>query len=118
MQPVEDLEGASQECFSWRATIKQSIALLNKQAQVNETSRKDEMKRRGEQQLCNTKNGLHCDYPGCSFLAITNAGLINHQCQCHVTNSRIQRQFCHQMFNKQGVYNHQRFCSARPSPPM
>ena len=103
------------ERASWRATIKQSIPLVNHQAEIREKSRKDEVKRRREQRLLDTEHSLHCNHPGCSFRAITKAGLINHQRQRHATNLKIQCQFCHQMFSKQGLCNHQRFCSARPS---
>ena len=103
---------------SWRATIKQSNLLfsMNKQRsmrRVTKTKRSDVVSSGSLIQ----KNGLHCDYPGCSILAITKAGLTNHQRQQHATNPKIRCQFRHQIFNKQGLYNHQRFCSARPSSP-
>ena len=56
----------AQERNSWRATIKHSAELLNKQAEANEKSRKDEKKHCREQWLVYTENALHYDHPGCS----------------------------------------------------
>lgn len=61
----------AQERDSWRATIKHSAELLNKQAEDNEKSRNDEKKQRREQRLVSTENALHCDHLGCSFRALT-----------------------------------------------
>ena len=63
----------AQERVSWHATIKHSTELLNKQAEANEKSHKDEKKRRIEQQLVNTENALYCHHLGCSFQALTKA---------------------------------------------
>ena len=69
---------------SWCATLKHSVAFLNKLAEVNEKSYKVEMKQHLEQGLF--RNFLHCDYSGCTCLAQTNTGLTNHQhhaASCH-----------------------------------
>ena len=36
-----------------------------------------------------------CDYLDCSFLALTKAGLTNHQRQRHATNPKIPFQYCY-----------------------
>ena len=105
----------AQERGSWRATIKLSIELLNKQAEEIEKDRKDVRKRRREQRLIDSENALCCCHPGCSFQALNKAGLINHQRQRHSNISRIQCQYCHQTFYQQGLHNHQRACPARNS---
>ena len=106
----------AQERDSWRITIKRSAEFLNQQAEASEKGRKDEKKRRREQRLANTENSLHCHHHGCSFRALTKAGLTNHQRQRHSTIPSLQCQYCQRTFSQQGLHNHQRFCSARPRP--
>ena len=103
-----------QDRESWRTTIKHSAELLNEQAEIAEKSLKDLKKKRREMRITESENALHCDHPGCSFQALTQAGLTNHQRQHHSTTQRIQCNFCHQLFHQQRIHNHQRFCLARP----
>ena len=57
----------AQESISWCTTIKHSVTFLDKQAEVNEKSHKDEVKQRHEQRLLDSENALHCDPPWMLF---------------------------------------------------
>ena len=99
-----------QDRESWRTTIKHSAELLNELADLAEKSLKDQKKKRWEMRITESENALHYDHPGCSFQALTQSGLTNHQWQCHSTTQRIQCNFCLQLSHQQGIHNHQRFC--------
>ena len=115
VQPVWNLERTSPRAWLLVPTIQCSVERLNVEAKNNERSHEDK-KCHHEQRLIDSETALYCNHPGCSFLALTKVGLTNHQCQCHSIIPRIQCQYCLHTFNQQGLYNHNRFCSARPRP--
>ena len=58
---------------------------------------------------------LHCEHPGCEFMALNKAGLVNHTRQKHQEPQLGQCAHCQRTFNRQGLANHRRFCGTRPT---
>ena len=103
----------TQDRSEWRNRVRIGKCNLNQQKEADEKHRKDEQKRRCEARYTTSVLALHCDEVGCGFTALTQASLVNHQRQKHGPSSIDQCKFCHQIFNRQGLHNHKRFCHHR-----
>ena len=111
---LADWRERAQSRDAWRWDTKRNVEAINVQAEQEEKQRKDERKRLREQRQADVEAGLHCDLPGCSFVAVNKAGLTNHQRQRHAPTQVAVCDFCMRTFQRQGLHNHQRFCSSRP----
>ena len=100
---------------SWRSTIKSATEELNRIEENEEKCRKDEKRKRREERQISTDSSLKCDQPGCVFVALSEVGLCNHICQSHTQLQFAQCSYCNKTIRRQGLYNHQRFCSSRPA---
>ena len=109
-----DWRERAQSRDAWRWETKRNVEVVNAEAEQEEKKRKDRRKRLREQRQADAEAGLHCNHPGCSFVAVNKAGLTNHQRQKHTLSQVAVCAFCAQSFAQQGLYNHQRFCRSRP----
>ena len=108
----------AQDRSEWRKRVWSMTSHLNDTKEAGEKHRKDEQKRRREARQTTSDLALHCAEEGCGFTALNHAGLVNHQRQKHGPSSTGQCQFCHQIFNRQGLHNHERFCHQRTTTPI
>ena len=98
----------------WRRVIKHNVKQLNERAEEEEKQKKDVRKRLREERVVNAEEALHCDVPGCVFVAVNKGGLVNHKRQKHAQLQPVQSQFCSKPFQQQGLHNHQHFYPDRP----
>ena len=100
----------------WRGLVHACAEEVNEELEDLEQRKKDERKKRN-----NNEDGSHdsvllqwqCSEGGCDFVARSKAGLSNHVRQIHSEgyNQLLKCPSCGQYFKKQGLHNHQRFCS-------
>ena len=98
----------------WRRIVKEGVESVNKSEETQEKKQKDERKRRREGRHMTSEAALKCVHPMCAFVALSKVGLMNHTKQKHLQPQFAQCSHCHRTFHRQGVLNHQRFCSERP----
>jgi hypothetical protein len=98
----------------WYRRVKEAIAAINSSAENEEKTRKDTQKKRREERLTITASSLVCDFPHCSFVGTSKAGLTNHKRQRHQQVAVAICMYCNHTFCFQELHNHQRFCSSRP----
>ena len=98
---------------TWQCVVRESTARVNEEDELREKQSKDEKKKRRENRQMAAENALHCDESGCTFIALTRAGLVNHQRQAHSPPHFSTCTICGKQFHQQGLRNHQRFCSNR-----
>ena len=109
----EDWRSSALDRRGWRRTIVERLEEVNNTDEVLEKQRKDDRRRRREGRQMASEVALHCGRPGCSFVALTSAGLANHTHQKHQQPQSSQCPHCHRTFKQQGLANHQRFCATR-----
>ena len=100
----------------WRGLVHACAEEVNEELEDLEQRKKDERKKRNT-----NEDGSHdsvllqwqCSEGGCDFVARSKAGLSNHVRQIHSEgyNQLLKCPSCGQYFKKQGLHNHQRFCS-------
>ena len=88
---------------------------LNERDEHEEVKQKDERRRRRENRLVQANAALSCPHPGCVFVALSKAGLVNHCRQKHQQPLHAQCMHCGKVVRQQGLHNHQRFCGSRPT---
>ena len=97
----------------WRRIVKEEVELVNEHDELQEKKQKDDKKRRREGRQMASEVALHCEHPGCEFMALNRAGLVNHTRQKHQEPQLGQRTHCQRTLNCQGLANHRRFCGTR-----
>ncbi len=97
----------------WRQIVKREVELVNERDELQEKKQKDDRKRRREGRQMASEAALHCEHPGCEFMALNRAGLVNHTRQKHQEPQLGQCAHCQRTFNRQGLANHRRFCGSR-----
>ena len=108
-----DWRTLTQDRSEWRGRIRSETSDLNDTREAAEKHRKDEQRHRREARQTASDLALLCTEEGCSFSALSHAGLVNHQRQKHGPSFTGQCKFCHKAFNRQGLHNHERFCHQR-----
>ena len=100
----------------WRSGIRRHAEALNAEAEQEEKERKDERERLRENRQADVESALCCDHPGCSFVALSKAGLTNHKRQKHTLAQAAVCVFFagNHSESKVSMNNHQCFCRSRP----
>ena len=102
---------------SWRQDIAVKTEELNAEDEKEEQHKKDENRKMRVERQAQAEAALACDWPGCTFQAVNRSGLVNHQRQSHSTPQLTPCPYCGKEIRHQGLYNHKRFCKARPTVP-
>ena len=97
----------------WQHAVIECTARVNEEDELKEKQAKDEKRKRRENGQIAEESALHCDEPECTFTALTRAGLVNHRHQAHAQPHFDSCTHCGRLFHRQGLHNHQRFCSSR-----
>ena len=111
----EDWRSKAMDRQEWRQIVKREVELVNERDELQEKKQKDDRKRRREGRQMASEAALHCEHPGCEFMALNKAGLVNHTRQKHQEPQLGQCAHCQRTFNRQGLANHKRFCGTRPT---
>ena len=95
----------------WQHVVRECTTRVNEEDELREKGSKDEKKKRRENHQIAEESALHCSETGCTFTALNRAGLVNHHRQVHTQPHHEACINCGRLFKKQGLHNHQRFCS-------
>ena len=109
----DDWRSQAMDRQDWRQIVKREVELVNERDELQEKKQKDDRKRRREGRQMASEAALHCEHPGCEFMALNRAGLVNHTCQKHQEPQLGQCAHCQRTFNRQGLANHRRFYGSR-----
>ena len=111
----EDWHDVALDRRAWRCVVREGAEELNKHNEHEEVKWKDERRQRRKNRLVQANAALSCPHPGCIFVALSKAGLVNHCRQKYQQALHAQCIYCGKVMLQQGLHNHQRFCGRRPS---
>ena len=116
---IPDWRGLACEGGVWRGLVREATTELNQQLEASEARKKDEIKKRreGSDQTEQSQSPFLCNVLGCAFVGQNKAGLVNHIRQRHgvMAQARVRCSHCGELFHKQGVVMHQRYCQHNPA---
>ena len=116
---IPDWRGLACERGVWRGLVREATTELNQQLEASEARKKDEIKktREGSDQTEQSQSPFLCNVLECAFVGQNKAGLVNHIRQRHgvMAQARVRCSHCGELFHKQGVVMHQRYCQHNPA---